>query len=126
MHAALLLYVKSLSCKLQKVLLYVECARRLVWGDVHPSWMVLTVLCHLKLCADKEAVFSTLFSAESSPFESEERRQRSLLIISLFRELCIFEPAIDVAGFEVEQIQWPNRLHNWARYMLANGNVIEA
>jgi hypothetical protein len=69
-----------------QVLLYVECARRLVSrNDVHPQWIVLAVLCHLWLSTQGEAYFSTIFAPRRSPLIGNNRYRRALDIIGHFQ-----------------------------------------
>ena len=105
---------------LWKVLLYAECARRLVIGDVHPPWIALVVLCHLTLCysSKAKAKFSVLFAPDLSPFMGENRQLRSSDFITRFLEqFCV--------DSTTEPEQWPNRLHRWACEILIKRTVIE-
>ena len=130
-----------------KVLLYAECARRLVIGDVHPPWIALVVLCHLTLCSRREAVFSIIFAPDLSPFMGQDRHLRSRPFLTLFRErFCFDSRGKDELEIKCEAVrqdfnvrdssigegaictnseQWPNRLHRWALQILISRIVIE-
>lgn len=97
------------------MLLYVECARRLVSNqEVHPQWIVLAVLCHLTLCAcDQNSYLSDIFASSSSPFIGNNRQLRALPII---RRFCDF---FQLEG-EVE-----GNLFRWAQEILGSRCFVE-
>ena len=92
------------------MLLYVECARRLVNNDVHPPWIVLAVLCHLWLSAQGEADFSGIFAPSWSPFFGSNRHRPALDIIDHFQMVR--------GGGDPEEEEVAQELYNWAQETL--------
>lgn len=124
--------LNSFACSLIQVLLYVECARRLVNGDTEPPWITLAVLCHLTLSARRNEHFSELFASALSPFQGESRYERAYKIVSQFRTHYCTDPSNEnYSGVDCTKAttrksndQWAIRLHKWAIQTLKNRRVI--